>query len=70
MANDWRPASSLSPSFPVLCPPWFNSILMKHLIVNADDFGLTSGVNRAVIEGASPRDHHEHDGDDEYAGLR
>lgn len=24
---------------------------MKHLIVNADDFGLTSGVNRAVIEG-------------------
>jgi len=24
---------------------------MKQLIVNADDFGLTSGVNRAVIEG-------------------
>ncbi|MCI0659501.1 MAG: ChbG/HpnK family deacetylase [Acidobacteria bacterium] len=24
---------------------------MKSLIVNADDFGLTSGVNRAVIEG-------------------
>jgi chitin disaccharide deacetylase len=24
---------------------------MKHLIVNADDFALTSGVNRAVIEG-------------------
>lgn len=24
---------------------------MKRLIVNADDFGLTSGVNRAVIEG-------------------
>jgi len=24
---------------------------MKYLIVNADDFGLTSGVNRAVIEG-------------------
>lgn len=26
---------------------------MKYLIVNADDFGLTSGVNRAVIEGHS-----------------
>src|SRR2546426_614089 len=24
---------------------------MKQLIVNADDFGLTSGVNRAIIEG-------------------
>ena len=24
---------------------------MKRLIVNADDFGLTSGVNRAIIEG-------------------
>ena len=24
---------------------------MKKLIVNADDFGLTEGVNRAVIEG-------------------
>ena len=24
---------------------------MKYLIVNADDFGLTSGVNRAVIDG-------------------
>src|ERR1043165_8189549 len=24
---------------------------MKRLIVNADDFGLTSGINRAVIEG-------------------
>ncbi|HKX26203.1 MAG TPA: ChbG/HpnK family deacetylase [Blastocatellia bacterium] len=24
---------------------------MKYLIVNADDFGLTAGVNRAVIEG-------------------
>jgi hopanoid biosynthesis associated protein HpnK len=24
---------------------------MKYLIVNADDFGLTSGVNRAIIEG-------------------
>lgn len=23
---------------------------MKHLIVNADDFGLTSGVNRAILE--------------------
>ncbi|HEY7181078.1 MAG TPA: ChbG/HpnK family deacetylase, partial [Blastocatellia bacterium] len=23
----------------------------KRLIVNADDFGLTSGVNRAIIEG-------------------
>src|SRR5437868_6370726 len=23
---------------------------MKYLIVNADDFGLTSGVNRAVVE--------------------
>jgi hopanoid biosynthesis associated protein HpnK len=27
------------------------SNLMKKLIVNADDFGLTAGVNRAVIEG-------------------
>ena len=24
---------------------------MKKLIVNADDFGLTNGVNRAIIEG-------------------
>ncbi|HEX3154015.1 MAG TPA: ChbG/HpnK family deacetylase, partial [Candidatus Angelobacter sp.] len=24
---------------------------MRRLIVNADDFGLTSGVNRAIIEG-------------------
>ncbi|MGH9940334.1 MAG: ChbG/HpnK family deacetylase, partial [Blastocatellia bacterium] len=24
---------------------------MKRLIVNADDFGLTAGVNRAIIEG-------------------
>src|SRR5689334_20887302 len=23
---------------------------MKHLIVNADDFGYTSGVNRAIVE--------------------
>ncbi len=26
---------------------------MKHLIVNADDFGLTAGVNRAIIEAHS-----------------
>ncbi|HKQ92014.1 MAG TPA: ChbG/HpnK family deacetylase, partial [Blastocatellia bacterium] len=24
---------------------------MKKLIVNADDFGLTNGVNRAIMEG-------------------
>ncbi|HET7103418.1 MAG TPA: ChbG/HpnK family deacetylase, partial [Terracidiphilus sp.] len=23
---------------------------MRRLIVNADDFGLTSGVNRAIVE--------------------
>lgn len=27
-----------------------DSLLVPHLIVNADDFGLTSGVNRAVLE--------------------
>lgn len=32
-------------------PPGRHSVPMKSLIVNADDFGLTEGVNRAILEG-------------------
>ena len=30
--------------------PWYTRSVATRLIVNADDFGLTSGVNRAIVE--------------------
>jgi hopanoid biosynthesis associated protein HpnK len=40
----------VTPERPVKRPPCYTGAV-RRLIINADDFGLTSGVNRAIVEG-------------------